>query len=49
MDQRDDNEETFASRPGPVRHRQDEYEGSEHSVLVGRTVADVECELILET
>ena len=49
MDQRDDNEETFASRPGPVRHRQDEYEGAEHSVLVGRTVADVECELILET
>ena len=48
MDQRDDNEETFAS-PGPVRHRQGEYEGSEHSVLVGRTVADVECELILET
>ena len=49
MDQRDDNEETFASRPGPIRHQHDEYEGAEHSVLVGRTVADVERELILET
>src|SRR6478672_3523029 len=49
MDQRDDNEETFASRPDPMRHRQDDREDGEHSVLVGRTVADVERELILET
>ena len=49
MDQRDDNEETFASRPSPIRHQQDDHEDAEHSVLVGRTVADVERELILET
>jgi len=49
MDQRDDNEETFASRPGPMRHSRDDHEDAEYSVLVGRTVAEVERELILET
>jgi len=49
MHERDDNEETSASRPGPIRHSQDHHKDAEHSVLVGRTVADVERELILET
>ena len=49
MHQRDDNDETFASRPGPMRDHHDDHEDAEHSVLVGRTVADVERELILET
>jgi DNA-binding NtrC family response regulator len=45
MDQRDSNDETVASCPGHSDHHQN----AEHSTLVGRTVADVERELILET
>jgi DNA-binding NtrC family response regulator len=49
MNERDDKDETFASRPTPMRHSQDNREDAEYSVLVGRTVAEVERELILET
>ena len=49
MDQRGDDEKTLASRPDPIRHQSDHRENTEYSILIGRTLADAERELILET
>jgi DNA-binding NtrC family response regulator len=49
MEQRDDDRGMLASRREPMRCNQDHHEDPDHSALVGRTVADVERELILET
>ena len=49
MDERDDDEKTLVSRPGPIRHQSHHREDAEYSIPIGRTLADVECELILET
>jgi DNA-binding NtrC family response regulator len=49
---RRDGMEASASQPNAVAHPQgdhDEAESAEYAILVGRTVAEVERELILET